>query len=73
MHKAILKIYIKGKIRSLVTLEIIPGASEKLEDLVKSTIEDLNKSLNDKSLDVVRIQDITFNRKDFHYHTVKYK
>ena len=65
MKKAILKVYIKKRLRPLFVAEIY--------DDVEKTVEDLKTKLNDRSINVISFGNITFAKDMFKKFEVIYK
>lgn len=73
MQKAIVKIYVKGRLSPLVTFELDPDPNVNLEDLVKSTMDDLYTQLNARENRVIRVLDYFIPFGEFKRLVVKYK
>lgn len=65
MQRAVLKVFIKGKIRPLFVVDIYND--------VEKTIEDFKKSLNDSSKTIIEFGQISFDRSLFHHLEIIYK
>ena len=64
-QKVLLTLYLEGKKKPLFSCEIVNDA--------ESTLKDLEKKLNDNTLEVIRFGQVCFKRTAFKYWEIEFK